>query len=263
MLLNICQVNNNYFLDTLYRANQSILLVPYPHNDANISVVTTLALLLQRTLKLRVMLDITDVPKFQSKDPFDWYTTHFNQATHVVFLLSQENLTTKQIVYKDVDKLAINLMKAKFISSTKQFSLITFPYSQTPPDSLSTLKRFKFMREFSDFLNYLQKKPFLLRMEEKIDFVGDELYDQLRDAIKTAEKNITVQEEKLQRENLNICFTDKYTSPIQQEFKSQPEKRDGDYLYKTNEMNLSGNGDKQDANCQNELKKSAFDGLSL
>ncbi|GLV35080.1 hypothetical protein CBL_09561 [Carabus blaptoides fortunei] len=252
--------------DTLYRANQSILLVPYPHNDANINVVTTLALLLKRTLKLNVMLDITDVSKFETKDPFDWYTTHFNIATHIVFLLSQEDLTTKQIVYKDIDKLAINLMKIELKSPTKQFSLVTFSYSQKTPDSLSTLTRFKFMREFSEFLNYLRKKPFLLRMEEKMDFVSDELYDQLRDAIKAAEKNMNFNKETIPRKSLDIiCFKDeKYTSPAKQEFKSKPEKKEtGDYLYKTNEMNLSGNYDKQDKKCKKMVQQSAFDGLAL
>ncbi|XP_048505149.1 uncharacterized protein LOC105689060 [Athalia rosae] len=117
----------------LPKRGPSILLMYDPVCDAHVRVMTEFAKYL-RACHVDAMIDKSDVPNEQSKDPITWCTKAFRKATLILLALSpsvDSSVQTTETAYRNLFNHTLNLIKTCHERKNKEIILIKFPYTET------------------------------------------------------------------------------------------------------------------------------------
>ncbi|XP_021922250.1 uncharacterized protein LOC110831030 isoform X3 [Zootermopsis nevadensis] len=133
------------------------LLVIYTQSNAShIKVVEELAKYLRKYCFVDALLDQLDIPKTQSKDPYEWYNDAFVHLDFVM-VVSSPPKCCNQGLYRDVDIIAFNFLKAKF-SDRCQFFSVLLPYCTELdiPNEAKHFQKFKLTKDLDKMLWFIR-----------------------------------------------------------------------------------------------------------
>lgn len=252
-----------------------ILLVYTPYTDFHNNVVVSFAQALQKIFRIKVFLDVLDIPQTKHKNPLLWCSEAFQQATHIVYIAPPSAPEMYPSVYK-TEVTAMRFLEEYLARgcSEKKILGVTFPYSRKNiPEVFKNFRHFHLMKDFSALVSYLvncnRQNIFMcksiFKRNQLMYYSEDLFYQELVDAVKRAQEDVKLTKKlsKVKKPEIKVIVPSEESLVEKEESENDTLiKKEGEYSFDVKELNLSG--DKEGALTNVVVKKEGrFDIRSL
>lgn len=198
-------------------------------------------------------MDIFDIPDTKHKNPRLWCGEAFQRATHIVYITPPNTEETYPPVYA-TEPMALRFLEEYLASgrSNKKILSVTFPYSRgNIPEFFRNFKQFHLMKEFSDFITYLENYnrqnvilwKSVFKRNQLMYYSENSCYLDLIDAIKRAqeEEKLTKKLAKVKKPEIKILLPSEENIAGKEENENATLiQKEGEYSVDIKELGLSG-----------------------
>ncbi|KAL7303825.1 hypothetical protein TKK_0003949 [Trichogramma kaykai] len=232
------------------------LLVYSPTHMAHVNVMLDLARYL-KCCNIDAMIDNEDIPCSEHKDPYLWCNESYARADIIIIAASPDTGRIAPIMYRNLDKHVMALLKENFCRGNKKYYALQFPYCK--PDDIP--KEARHFKQFSmpedldklvrtihqnDYINYFRAwdRDFV----DSIQIASMQMYISERSTPSTEENDDFL----LPNDKDKTVVEIKAVIETQGEKKSPPIIRSAPKMFKTDieELNLLGESNDGDIETQ-------------
>lgn len=220
-----------------------MLLIYTPSTKLHDSIIINLTYALRDAFDITVFLDRLDISQTDHKDPLRWCSESFENATHIVFVMSPETSDYPTIYETEAAAMRFLEEEIKNRNFSKQIATIVFQHTtKNIPETLRRFRCFNLMKDFHKFLQFITNKwqsPWVLWTE-------DMSYLDLLEDVKAAENYKPVKNE-LKIPQIKLSATSKENVLLEQkEDDAKYVKEQGPFSFDINELNLSGGEEEEE-----------------